>query len=122
MLRKMFEEYTANINAIQALKADPCLVSDVVRGSSTEPPYGEHSIRVTGVDRLRKARNQKMITELEHSVGVVDALIDNLQPGRLKTTLSLKYRDGLSWEDVGAALGMDGDACRKQAVRWFNGK
>lgn len=117
--RQRFEDYYFDRLALDRLKADDCVVSDTVSGSSDEPPYAKHSIRVVGIDHARRERNAKAIRELERRCTEVEDAMAEVTQGKLRLLLTLKYQDGLSWREVGAAVGKGADMCRKAVYDYF---
>ena len=119
LTKQCFLEYRFALMEMERLREDRCLVADTVRGSNTESPYNMRTVTVRGVDSVRLERNQRRIRMLEKMCSEVDAAIDNAPNSQLRMILDMKYREGLGWLEVGDALDMSGDGCRKQAERYL---
>lgn len=117
--RQLLESYTTNEQMLKVLRGDSCIVSDVVRGSGTEPPYSQHTVRIRGVDRMRKARNQNMMTQIQQMMQDAENVIQSAPNSELRYILMLKFQDGMDWDEVGALLNKSGESCRKRAERWL---
>lgn len=117
--KKMFEYYRLNQSIIEKLKADPCIITDRVRGSRLEPPYDQHGVTIQGVNQRRLKRNKSEIARLQARVDAVDQALHAMDDPELKMALILKFQDGLTWKDVGVVLRRKGDTMRKRAERYF---
>lgn len=116
-LLDMCERYRRNLDEIERLQEDTCIVSDSVRGSSSDLPYGLHTIRVAGVDRARAEYNAAKLEILRGEVACVDALLA-LAPYKVKVALMLRYLDGLpTWDSVAAALNSSGEQTSTDAIK-----
>ena len=112
----MLEAYRDTREKIAALRADPCIVSDLVRGSGDALPYSLHSIRVQGVDEKRREANRRAAAALEEQLKPIDDLID-AAPERIRIALERRYRDGLpTWADVASSMGESSVYGLKKAV------
>lgn len=121
----MFERYRKNLDDIERLQCDKCFASDSVRGSSTDLPYGAHTIRVAGVDRARAEYNKARIEIMRGEAACVDAALV-LAPERVKSALTLRYLDGMpTWEAVadvmrGESPSLKADALKKAVYRYLS--
>lgn len=116
-----FVHYRINQNIIERLEADPCRVSDTVTGCSVDPPYGKHTIKISGTSERRLRRNQRIINELEARCAEVDAEIATMADRRLAQILLLKYVEGMDdWMDVGREVKYHPDNCRKDAKKYLD--
>lgn len=124
-LIKMFESYTYNLMEIDRCLKDSCQTSDIVRGSSSEPPFCEHTIHIAGVDRTRAERNTKYISRLNSRINCVDMALQNATP-KIKKALTLYYLDGLlEWDEVAEAMkaeypDLTAGAIKRAAYRYLN--
>lgn len=124
-LIKMFESYTYNKMEIDRRLLDSCQVSDSVRGSSADPPFGEHTIHIAGVDKSRAERNARCIARLNNRIACVDLALQNATP-RIRTALTLYYLDGLlEWDEVAEAMqaeypDLTAGAIKRAAYRYLN--
>ena len=78
---------------------------DIVHGSSTEHPYTEHSILVSGCGQSRRSR---MLTrrrlEIEAEMTEVETYIYNLPISEDRLLMECRYIDRLSWKEVAGEL------------------
>ena len=120
----IFERYRQNLEHIERLQDDNCIVSDSVRGSSSELPYSTHTFRVAGVDRSRAEYNAAKLEILRGEVAGVDAALA-LAPDRVKAALMLRYLDELpTWEAVAGVMRAEypeltADAIKKACYRYL---
>lgn len=119
LTKQRYEDYRAEQQTIRYLRADNCIVSDVVRGSYSEPPYTAHSVRVRGVDPARKKANAMIIDQLEQRCAEVEIDIEKAPTSKLRCLLRMKYIDYLTWEEIGSVLEMTPDSCRQAVNRYF---
>jgi hypothetical protein len=118
---KMLKEQIENL--------DYTITTDSVRGSSPYFPYTEHSIKITGVDTEdynRKARRLKRklsrrIEELIDLVEETNEYIENIDDSLIRQIISLRYINGLTWQQVAAHIGGNNtaDSVRKVAERYL---
>ncbi|GAA0083147.1 RNA polymerase subunit sigma-24 [Clostridium sp. CTA-6] len=92
---------------------DYTVATDKVRGSSSHFPYVQRSFTITGVDyeeynkkveRLRRKLN-KRIKELINLVEKTNEFIEDIDDSLIKQVISLRYINGLTWEDVANSIG-----------------
>lgn len=92
---------------------DYTITSDVVRGSMPYFPYIEQKIRITGISyddykrrlsRLRR-RLQRRLDELMELVEETNEYIHTIDDSLIRQILSLRYINGLTWEQVAAHIG-----------------
>ena len=117
--KKCFDEYRFARMEVERLKEDRCLVADTVRGSNPDSPYTMRTVTVRGVDPVRRERNLRRIRALEKMCAEVESAIDNAPNSQIRMILEMKYCEGLGWLEVGDALDLSGDGCRKQAERYL---
>lgn len=118
--RSSYEHYLINQHIIERLEMDPCTVSDTVTGSSVDPPYTRHTIKINGVSERKLRRNQRIIAELEVRCAEVDEDIAGMEDSRLAQILLMKYVEGLEWEEIAKEVHYHPDNCRKDAVKYLN--
>ncbi len=91
------------------------IVSDSVTGSSPEPPYTQHSIRIVGLvdnaDRIAEKERRLAAYEAEaRTLGKrLAEFLRFVADEEVRETLELYYIDGLRYRDIPAALGLVGD-------------
>lgn len=122
---QLFDDYQANKARIKRLKNDHCYVTDTVKGSSVEAPYGLHPIMVSGVDGLKLRANKSEIERLEADCAYVEDAIEHAPSSLVRLILELKTYDGLTWDGVAlqlADVGIDRSAstCKKKAYMYFD--
>lgn len=92
---------------------DYTVATDKVRGSSSHFPYVERSFTIAGVDfleynrkaeRLRRKLN-KRIEELMDLVEEANTFIEGIEDSLIRQIISLRYINGLTWEDVANSIG-----------------
>jgi hypothetical protein len=121
-------------NEIKLLKKqiedlDYTITSDVVRGSTPFFPYIERNIQITGISyddykrrlsRLRR-RLQRRLDELMELVEETNEYIHTIDDSLMRQILSLRYINGLTWEQVAAHIGggNTADSVRKAADRFL---
>ena len=124
MLRSSsFHHYRINQRIVERLELDPCQVSDTVTGSSVDPPYTRHTIKIQGTSERRLRRNKRIIEELEGRCAEVDAAIATMADGRLAKMLLLRFVDGaepMSWEEIGPLVHRHPDVCRKEVKKYLD--
>lgn len=103
--------------------------SDTVKGSSKRFPYEARIFKVTGLDDADYQRRVKQLRK--HLRGRVDALMDavteankyieSLPDAELRAILALRYINGMSWQQIAASLGVEGDGSglRKKCDRFM---
>ncbi|APQ76382.1 RNA polymerase subunit sigma-24 [Clostridium botulinum] len=92
---------------------DYTVAADKVRGSSSHFPYVQRSFTITGVDyeeynrkakRLRRKLN-KRIKELIDLVEKTNEFIEDIDDSLTRQIISLRYINGLTWEEVANSIG-----------------
>lgn len=111
MDKKQFEKYSFLCRQIDKLSRP---VMDTVLGSSPEPPYGLHTIRVTGAadsEKLRKYKEEKK---------EIDTWISSF-PEEDQELLRAVAKYGTRWDVVRREIGSwkSADAVRKRFERFF---
>jgi len=104
-------------------------VSDVVSGSNPEWPYEQRRFHIEGLDiqgyekRLRRLR-RKLVWKLEELMDKREKLeeyINTIPDSELRMIFTLRYINGLSWQQIAAHLGFEGDGStqRKKHDRYL---
>jgi len=110
-------------NEIEILKEqianlDYTIATDSVRGSDNKFPYTERSFTITGIDyenynrkirRLQRKLNRR-IDELVDLVEETYEYIDNIDDSLVRQIITLRYVNGLTWQQVAASIGGDNTA------------
>lgn len=121
MLRSSsFKHYRINQGIIERLELDPCTVSDTVTGSSVDPPYTRHTIKINGISERKKRRNERIIKELEARCAEVDEAIATMEDRWLAQILLLRYVEGMDWDDVSKQVYYNADYCRKKSDKYLH--
>lgn len=137
MDKKQLEQLRHLVKEIELLKkqiadAEAAIdtVSDTVTGSSRSFPYTQHIIRITGIDiqgHNRKIRRLKATLgrRLEKLISVREELeeyIASIPDSEIRQILTLRYVEGLSWQQIAMKLGTAGDGSteRKKHDRFLN--
>ena len=97
--------------------ADERMITDTVKGSSPNHPYTYHSIKIHGVDisgygkevKRLKNRLKRRIEELLEKTEEANKYVESIPDSEIRMILSLRYINGLSWHQIAAHMGMEGD-------------
>lgn len=124
-VKKLFEEYRANKKLLERMRrklAEPTEVTDTVRGSSTEWPFTQQTVTVTGRNAPDEMELIKTIAKLEKACKDVEDAVKKAPNSQTRNMLELKYIDGLKWDDVAMEMDEDvsGDAIRKRVEAFWN--
>lgn len=103
-LRAEIAELTQQIEDLEQRQ----IVTDVVKGSSTEYPYTAHPVKIVGkgTDKETKmlAQREKEIKEerarLEKKLQDTVSFLDCIDNRMIKRAVELKVIDGLSWQQI----------------------
>lgn len=122
-------------NEIEVLKKqiadlDYTITTDSVKGSSPYFPYTEHSIKITGIDhrdynsklaRLERKLNRR-IDELTDLIEETYESIENIGDSLIRQIITLRYVNGLTWDQVAAHIGGNNtaDSVRMMCNRFLN--
>ena len=123
-LRMDFKEYRSNRQEIRELKQQlnsmDCL-TDTVKGSSSEWPYVQHPITLSGRNASEETRILTQIKALEERCRRVDEAIVKAPNGLTRRMLRLRYKQGLRWAEVAAQMGEDVtvDAIKQRDQEFF---
>ena len=108
---------------------DYTIATDSVKGSSPYFPYTERNFKITGVDyqgyenkaeRLQR-RLDRRIAELIDVIDETYEYIENIGDSLIRQIISLRYINGLTWNQVAAHIGGNNtaDSVRKMAERYL---
>lgn len=123
-MRKQFEDYVYMKAEIEQLLSEDTSASDVVRGSSVEAPYTQHTIRVSGQDLQYAAWIAERVETLRRKCAEVEAATALAPNSLLRLILTYRYKQGIeNWDKVAEKLPAkkSGDSCRKMAHRYIDG-
>lgn len=85
------------------------VVSDKVKGSSSYYPYVARSFTIEGTDTNRierlQRRLQRKIDDLMDIVEETNKFIDSIEDSLTRQIISLRYINGLPWNQVANSLG-----------------
>lgn len=108
---------------------EPTVVTDTVRGSSPYFPYIEQSFKIEGIDyedynrRIRRIEKQlrRRLDELVDLMEEANKFIDSIDDSLIRQIITLRYIDGLTWNEVAARIGGNNTAesVRKAAERFL---
>lgn len=122
-IRELFADYRFKKCEISRLRADKCLVTDSVRGSSPDAPYTARHIKVTGVDAEKMRCNKIRIESMEAECAYVEAAIALAPNSKTRLVLEARYIDGLDWPEVQHRVGLEGksvDTVKKIAYAYLD--
>lgn len=108
---------------------DYTVATDSVKGSNPYFPYEERNFKITGIDyktyngklnRLQRKLNRR-VEELIDLVEETYEYIDNINDSLIRQIITLRYVNGLTWEQVAASIGGNNtaDSVRKMAERFL---
>ena len=103
--------------------------SDSVKASQSNFPYIEYTAKIRGADiqeynrklrRLQRKLNRR-VEELMDLVEEIEEYINTIDDSLTRQILSLRYVNGLTWEQVAASIGGGNTAegLRKRVQRFF---
>lgn len=105
------------------------MAHDVVEGSNPVWPYQKKTFHIEGVDipdyekrvkRLRK-KLQRRLEELIEKREELEEYISTIDDSELRIIFTLRYINGLSWQQIAAHMGVAGDGSteRKKHDRYL---
>ena len=119
-------------NRINNCKINQEEVIDSVRGSSSEFPYIEQCIQITGLEDDSTYKNKKrMVNKLKkiyaiNQIKIIKELIfieyelSKVKDSEVRRIIRLRYEDGYNWYRIQIAMGKDSEfAARKKLERFF---
>ena len=129
-LRKEREDLRERILKLEAKPRK--ILTDGVKGSSTDFPYTQHNCRIEGLDNSilyrRRKKNIKKLKKMYISKNIkIDNLIKHIeyelnyiQDSEIREIIRMKYEDGLSWIQIMHRRGdTSEDIARKKIDRFF---
>ena len=100
------------------------VVSDTVKGSSSDWPYIEQAVTVEGVNATESDRVRRRIEELRRKREAAERIIEQAPNSKTRIPMELYYMRGLKWHQVAAIMGGDEsvDSVRKRVERYLKGR
>lgn len=96
---------------------------DSVKGSMTEHPYIEQTIRIEGADEHRsnmlRACLQGKLTEIQEAIWNMEGYLDTVDDPEMRTILRLYYRNGLTQAEVAEELGISERTVIRKIKKFF---
>lgn len=117
-LRCDLEQYRAMRAELDRLKRRYGTVTDTVRGSYDDYPYTEHAMTIRGRPEVH-FRDRQRIAALSARCGQVQRILEDIPDNQDRFILASRYLDGLTWEEIGAQIGVSEDAARMRARRYL---
>lgn len=85
------------------------VVMDSVKASRRCIPFDVHTVTIEGMSQERlekkKERYRRKIREFQKLVDEIEEWIDTIEDSQMRLILQLRYRNGLSWQQVAASIG-----------------
>jgi len=129
-LRYLKKEIDMLKNQIENM--DYIITTDSISGSNPDFPYEPRHFKIEGIDyddynrKIRKLKKQlqRRIDELLNLMKETNEYINNIDDSLIRQIISLKYVDGLTWEQVAASIGGGNTAegLRKKVQRFLKEK
>ena len=98
-------------------------IRDSVRGSMSEYPYIQRVIPIHGVDTQRgSAIRQRLIHKqrlLQDMVCEMEEWLDKVENPDMRSILRLKYRNGLTYGQIGRELGYSEKTVRRRIKKFW---
>ena len=102
----------------QIADLDYTITTDSVKGSDSEFPYTERTFTITGIDyeeynhRVRRLQRKlnKRVEELLDLVEEMNEYIENIDDSLVRQIITLRYINGLTWNQVALSIGGDNTA------------
>ena len=128
---KQFKYLKTEIETIkkQIEDLDYTIVTDSVRGSDSEFPYTMRSFKIEGIDkddynRRVKRLQRKLSRRVEELLDLTEEaneFIEGIDDSLVRQIITLRYVNGLTWEQVAASIGGNNtaDSVRKIAERFL---
>lgn len=128
---KQMRYINSEIMTIETQIADlkPLNSMDKVKGSTSEFPYTATSFQISGVDiedynrRVRRLKSKlvKKKDELLKLQEETQKFIDKIEDSFVRQIITLRYSEGLSWNDIAAKMGNNysKDSLRKTSERFL---
>jgi len=126
-LRYLKKEIDMLKNQIENM--DYIITTDSASGSNPDFPYEPRRFRIEGIDyddynrKISKLKKQlqRRIDKLLNLMKETNEYINNIDDSLIRQIISLKYVDGLTWEQVAASIGGGNtpDSVRKMCNRFL---
>lgn len=98
-------------------------IKDSVRGSMKEYPYIQRVIPIQGVDTQRGSAIRQRLTHkqrlLQDMVCEMEEWLDNVKEPDMRSILRLKYRNGLTYYQIGKELGYSEKTVRRRIQKFW---
>lgn len=102
------------------------ILTDSVKGSSTEFPYVEYNCIINGVTNKKSTRvviYKKLLKDKHQELldlqTEVEEYIQNLNNSRIRRIMRYRYIDNYSWTKIGHIMNSTAEAVRKENERFF---
>lgn len=99
-------------------------VTDSVKGSMVEFPYIEQTVVIKGIDETAAVRLRRKVErkceELQEQMLFMEEWLDGVQDSETRDILRMKYRNGLSDNQIGMELGYTRSAIAMKIQRFFS--
>lgn len=96
------EQINRNIEALR-------VVSDTVKGSSSEHPWTQHAIKIEGVESQMYGKLQKRLRgkldSLKKELKAYDKKLEEIEDNNVRTIMLLKVTSGMNNSQIGELLG-----------------
>lgn len=129
-LRKEREDLKERILKLEAKPRK--ILTDGVKGSSTDFPYTQHTCKVEGLDdsivyrrrkntikKLKKMYISKNI-KIDNFINHIEYELNYIQDSEIREIIRMKYEDGLSWIQIMHRRGYNSeDTPRKKIEKFF---
>lgn len=108
--------------------ASPKFLVDFVKASSPEFPYTQHNVKVAGndydayynkVNRLQKRLSNKLEELMDERDKTLE-YINTVSDSTMRMILSLKYVNGLTFEEIGKEIGYSRVWIKKKHAKFFS--
>lgn len=109
---------------------EPTMVTDKVTGSSAYFPYVQRSFTLEGIDtneyeKRVKRLQRKLVKRKEKLLQLqeeANEFINNIEDSLIRQAITLKYVDGMSWENIAKKMGSSTtpDSIRMAVNRYMN--
>lgn len=110
------------------ISVEPEFTTDTVKGSLIDYPYTQHSIKIHGIDlsaydkkveRLRR-QYQRKLDELMDKAAEINEYIASVPDSEVRMILQCKYVNGLTWEEIEEATGINERTARRKFRKWWD--
>ena len=121
-LKKINKEIEFLKKQILSISVEPEFTTDTIKGSSIGFPYIQHSIKISGIDwetydkkvnRLRR-QYQRKLDELMDKAAEINEYIASVPDPEVRMILQCRYINGLTWEEIEEATGINERTARRK--------